>query len=329
MSDISPLESDALVQAKEFLLNLESKLADHNIASLESLIGFNPLLAAQGYLKQYDNGNSFMKDMQSKLRSGQPLSVPMQRAVLNILRDEVRGVAKPVDPNASRSYTCFGCNELIIGREALYKHREQECPKRWVRCEHCDRRMQADQLPCDCQTLDPAITAGLTDLDISMLVGRFAFPNPRAHEPEQDSFLYFAGWRRIKEGKRDRQYVYGKFRKRTETIPAGTIEIKWQRGDTKKLVGEQRPGETYRGEFVEELRSIAENPEVWARLYGLQLHKCGRCGKSLTDDESKAFGFGPDCIEIMNVHGWGWYDKNEPQPDDDDDKSSTGGGFTT
>lgn len=330
MEPISPLEADALVQAKDFFNSRGTRLTDGDIGSIERLVGFNPTWAAMGYLKQYNNGNQFMQAMQTKLRGGAPFSVAMIRAILNVLHDEVRGIEKKADPRSTKPYQCFDCDELCIGIDALNEHRANACPKRWVKCEHCDDRIRANQ-EHNCQTGKDAITGDMSDLDISSLVGNrayFALPNPRAHEPEQDSFLYFVLWRRTSKGKRDRQYVWSKYRTRAEVVPAGTLEVKWQRGDTKKLVGEQRPGELYRGEFVDELRTIAQNPEVWARLYGLQLHKCGRCGKSLTDDISKALGFGPDCIEIMQEHGWGWRDPKDPEPDPDDSSAvSTGGGF--
>lgn len=36
-------------------------------------------------------------------------------------------------------------------------------------------------------------------------------------------------------------------------------------------------------------------------LYGTAMHKCGRCGSPLTDDGSKAQGYGPECIHKVGM----------------------------
>lgn len=36
-------------------------------------------------------------------------------------------------------------------------------------------------------------------------------------------------------------------------------------------------------------------------LYGQEIGSCGRCGKRITNDESRAYGVGPDCRAIL---GW-------------------------
>jgi hypothetical protein len=43
------------------------------------------------------------------------------------------------------------------------------------------------------------------------------------------------------------------------------------------------------------LASIAADLETAARRYGQELGVCGRCGRTLTDEESRAYGIGPIC----------------------------------
>lgn len=43
------------------------------------------------------------------------------------------------------------------------------------------------------------------------------------------------------------------------------------------------------------LAQIAENPEEAATRYGVELGSCYRCGRTLTDETSRALGIGPDC----------------------------------
>jgi hypothetical protein len=43
------------------------------------------------------------------------------------------------------------------------------------------------------------------------------------------------------------------------------------------------------------LASIAADLEAASRRYGQELGVCGRCGRTLTDEESRAYGIGPIC----------------------------------
>lgn len=43
------------------------------------------------------------------------------------------------------------------------------------------------------------------------------------------------------------------------------------------------------------LALIAEDELTAARRYGIELGKCSRCGRTLTDETSRAYGIGPDC----------------------------------
>ena len=43
------------------------------------------------------------------------------------------------------------------------------------------------------------------------------------------------------------------------------------------------------------IAAIAEDVLGAERLYGMELGKCSRCGRTLTDETSRAYGIGPDC----------------------------------
>ncbi len=45
------------------------------------------------------------------------------------------------------------------------------------------------------------------------------------------------------------------------------------------------------------LALIRADEETAARRYGIELGQCGRCGRTLTDEESRAYGIGPVCRE--------------------------------
>ena len=43
------------------------------------------------------------------------------------------------------------------------------------------------------------------------------------------------------------------------------------------------------------INAIAEDVLGAERLYGMELGKCSRCGRTLTDETSRSYGIGPDC----------------------------------
>lgn len=49
------------------------------------------------------------------------------------------------------------------------------------------------------------------------------------------------------------------------------------------------------------LNAIAVDPVAAMKRFGAEIGKCGRCGRTLTDATSRAFGIGPDCREQMGI----------------------------
>lgn len=73
----------------------------------------------------------------------------------------------------------------------------------------------------------------------------------------------------------------------TEGKWSGYVFVKEQAGDD--MFSVKGP----RGARVIEL--IAKDPETAMLMYGQELGKCGHCGRTLTDTESRAAGIGPVC----------------------------------
>ena len=46
---------------------------------------------------------------------------------------------------------------------------------------------------------------------------------------------------------------------------------------------------------------ILADPIGAMALYGQRIERCGRCRKTLTDEDSRAFGIGPDCRKILGI----------------------------
>ena len=76
-------------------------------------------------------------------------------------------------------------------------------------------------------------------------------------------------------------------------------ERKGRFGGTPYLVMMRQSGDPYlflnRSAATEIYTLINANPKDAMRQYGIQLGHCGKCGKSLTDPESRRRGIGPDC----------------------------------
>lgn len=78
----------------------------------------------------------------------------------------------------------------------------------------------------------------------------------------------------------------------------GWIFVKAQLSDELTKAGSQRPNaNTYTGDRWRAMQAIAANPEAACSLYGHTLGRCGICGRTLTNEESRGKGIGPICAE--------------------------------
>ncbi len=99
------------------------------------------------------------------------------------------------------------------------------------------------------------------------------------------------------------EYVFSKFVKGSQVVPAGTLCLREQVGDTKKLLGFQFPQEfdTYFGSDHGVVEKIIEEPLASMRLYAQEMQRCMWCGKSLTDENSRKFCVGPECWDTKHI----------------------------
>lgn len=134
------------------------------------------------------------------------------------------------------------------------------------------------------------------NLDLSDLPdGNYAIENP--DKSSSHSHVYIKVKRTRRRTFRDRLYVWGHKTRGGEWVEPGTIEVREYSSDSKRLFGEQKPFDVYRGEHEELLQEIMDSPEHYAKLFGVKMKKCGICAKSLTDDESLKRGIGPECAK--------------------------------
>lgn len=85
--------------------------------------------------------------------------------------------------------------------------------------------------------------------------------------------------------------------KPTEGRWAGWMFVKIQASDDLHPQGKQAPGRSYTGASIEYLRVILADEQAAFARYGQAIGRCGVCGRTLTDETSRARGIGPTCFE--------------------------------
>lgn len=75
----------------------------------------------------------------------------------------------------------------------------------------------------------------------------------------------------------------------------GWVFVRAQASDDLYRIGSQKPGETYMGKSADVLAEIVKDEQAAFALYGHELGKCGVCGRTLTDEDSRRKGIGPVC----------------------------------
>ena len=101
---------------------------------------------------------------------------------------------------------------------------------------------------------------------------------------------------------RHARFRWSKYNTRWEKVPTGTQEVRELVGDTKELIGEQAIGTgLYVGEQEDQIAEIAADPVEALVRYGKLIGACGYCGRTLTDEQSRADGVGPECFETKHL----------------------------
>lgn len=304
MSDITNIAKDnALSDAKDLAEELGRSFKDEDVTKY-TREGINLLAAGYRFVETYEGDNSFVKDLQAQVKVGKGLSPKQVRGALNVMRADHLGI-KRTDSRETREYNCFACEEVIVGITNLREHKRSSCPGKKGTAAKLESVPEPE---AEEETPVIAVTDSTMNLDLSDLPdGRYVAPD--LNNDRDNDYIFFSVRRTRKEKKRDRRYRYSKFRTGYEVVPEGTIEFKEWSSDSKRLFGEQRPGDdadgkphVYRGEFEEHLDFVSINPEAWGRLFGQLIGRCFRCGKKLTDEFSRENGFGPECAKHINEY---------------------------
>lgn len=314
------LFENAYIEAKEIVAEREQPLIDQDIMPLQEQFRVNLVAGAIHYVNTYGGSSQFVRSLKMQLVKHGQLSLPQIRGALNVLRSEVRADQtkvysrkEEVSPIAVTEKQAEGpkpmpaaiipvpdASYVLDGIPTKDDAHQQQCYtcKRWFETVRTvmNHKSAGRCVPAAKETkaVMNEERAVKTFLDITSLPnGNYSFPRTDGHG--EKSYVSLQVRTLARPMKEDRRYKYGKVRHGNEFIPAGTIQVRQWSGDTKELVGMQRPGEGYDGQFVEEIVQIMSNPQFCAQLFATFNERCYICGKTLNDDISVALQIGPDC----------------------------------
>jgi hypothetical protein len=253
------LEENQILDAEGWLMALGHKPTIADLTQAHEL-GVRLDLFGQKFVLQYEGDNNFMRRMYRWALKG--MTQAQLKTVLEIYVESQGHRDKlPED----MQHACPFCDEAFATYDDLNKHKVIHNAK-----------------------VEPAPRT-----DPNLPDGCYADFDPSG---KQECVFFMV--KRVKHTHfRDRRFRYGKIVTGSEVTLAGTIEVREWTSDAKRLLGEQRPGEVYRGEFEEQLEHIMQLPAFYAKLFGVKMKRCFICRKALTDDISKAIGMGKDCEE--------------------------------
>lgn len=272
--------------------------------------------AATEWLLAYKGSTPFLLSVRRKVQSGRRMTPRQARAVINCAFKEgftesdyfrVSGEASSSAPAAPEPpkprFSCFKCGHPCFTWEELEAHREQAHPYVF-RCRMCDHETTDREAAREHRQEHYAPlfeNVPQSGLDLTLIPeGRYAVPDL---DPSSKDYLFLMVRKVPRDHTRSRKYRYGWKSYGIEQVAAGTLEVRLWHGDAKELVGEQRPGETYRGDFTDEFKLIMKDPTASSKLFGLLINCCGKCGKTLTDPESRKRGIGPECVKRFAAVG--------------------------
>lgn len=287
---------------------------------------FNPLMGESliHFVQQYKGNNMFLNSVKKRIGSGRGVTIKQLRAVANVARlafrgedmSEVHGAPKPgsplpppvvlqdgqafdVKPENIRSEKCFTCNKWVVGdygylmnehKPRCARSRQAETPAasggRWDENGSKNTRNVERQQPKRC-------------IDLRGLPERGRFAINLANGETKFYLIERAKRRRTLQGR----FNWSKYPSRhAVSYEPGDILVREQSGDTKQFIGCQLTSDDfYIGEQEDHIAQVMEAPEGAMVLYGQLIGACAYCGRSLTDDESRQAGIGPDCMENKHI----------------------------
>lgn len=283
------LEKNQIEDARDWVASLGHSVNESDIVEAKRH-GIHIELMVEDYVRGYKGSKRFMDTARMNLHRNGHLTQGQAVIVCQIMQEENGWEVNADSKKAEHFCTICGPDVKFEVYDDLVDHKidvHNETPR--VGALPTEQQIAYGHEVGEAVIAD---TGSSLALDLSNLPdGRYAFPDSTGKA--DNVFLMVKRVRRTM--RRDRRYVYGKIKTGDEVVLAGTIEVKVWSSDSKELIGEQKPGDVYRGEREAELQGIMRMPEVFARLFGRLIGSCCICGKTLTDDTSKDIGMGLEC----------------------------------
>ena len=329
------LQENAFIDVQEWVADLDRKVFDSDFDpsdGVKAKLSIDLSNGALHYVRTYGGLNSFVQDLKVKLVRYGNLSDRQLRAALNVLKQEIADGKVIVASRAGRVApvpTVATPEPAYRGRRAPFTPPGSEVrdEKYIVQCWQCLLWFRSFEDVMTHKTVvheysgrystDPSkmvsVLAGAerSCLDLRGLPdGRYAY-----FDPSQGNDYIFLMVKTIpKRVHRSKKYRWSKFHVGHEWVEAGTIEVREWSQDAKRLAGEQKPGEGYVGEYMEELVAIMGAPELFALMFSTQIGSCSICGKTLTDDDSRERNIGPECYKKWGLNYWSRFKRDTAAP---------------
>lgn len=309
MDTATMLRENAYIDVKDFIAgNGTTTFTDDTVPSLSAEFGIDFTAGAMEFIDKYSGSSEFIHSLKKQLVRKGSLSLPQIRGALNVLASEIKKGRIDVVARGTESSSVAKTTEVAVGAQVAPVYVPDTTDPRLFECYTCGQKVRGWSNLVhhkDTEHLADVMDTNKAErsfLDISGLPdGRYA-----VMAPEGDARMYvFLQVKMLTRGsRRDRRFRYGKIVTGREYVPAGTIEVREWSGDTKRLCGMQRPGGGYEGEYIDLLPMIMQSPALFARMFALQKTRCSICGKSLTDDNSRIIGIGPECDKKYTSEYW-------------------------
>lgn len=276
--ETSRMNENSYFEVQELVSEQADKFTDEQMPESLVIDGIDLRAGVTHYVSTYAGTASFVHDLKTNLVKYGELTPRQIRAAMNVLQREIKTGKIKLASTDSRGGAIAVVKPLVKGEPAIEPEYEQ---------------------PDDYQ---PVIASTeKSQLDVGALPdGRYAYLDPTG----RNDMIFLMVRTTPRPVRLDRVYRYGKFRTGHEVLPTGTIIVREWSQDAKRLVGYQKPGEGYQGEFISELVGIMGAPKVWGLIFAKHIGRCSICGKTLTDEASRELATGPECRKRWGANYW-------------------------
>lgn len=301
LHEVTPLAENMLIDLKEFAEEMQDHFLLSDLVTLRDM-GIDPTLCAAAYAFRYTGYSNFVKSIFQQWRTKGVLTPKQECACLNVMWGEIHGEKAYGRTHTDSGIECADCgaNHQTLKQHLLHKQAEHGFEYEYGSREHAILAPES--------VLEKSAETGYNLADIPR--GCYAIPVSQemmaCHPDQVDGFLrnkirtqggyIFVKVEFLKKRThRNRRFLYGKRLTGAEFLEVGTMEVRFWESDRKELIGLQEPGKTYAGKYAFALDFVLQNLQASAILFAMMKTHCCVCGRSLTNENSRANLIGDEC----------------------------------